>query len=75
MGTLAAHLTCMRKIGGGGGSFGLHTGFMLGMCACATWNASTYYHYTFGRRYEKALLALRPPAPGPSGPGPTGPAQ
>lgn len=55
-----------------GGSFAAHTCFMLGMCVCATWNASTYYHYTFGRRYEKALLALRAPAPGPSGPAPTG---
>ena len=40
---------------------------MVGMCVCATWNAATYYHYTFGRRYEKALLALKapPPAAGP----------
>ena len=36
---------------------------MAGMCACATWNASTYYYYTFGTRYEKALRALAAPPP------------
>jgi hypothetical protein len=46
---------------------------MLGMCVCVTWNASTYYHYTFGLRYEKALRALGRPATSESGP--AGPAQ